>query len=75
MLKTAISRAPEATTYKSLPSFATSNGPDVHVYLIAAPDAKDDTTLKNAAYVDLGIMKGNIGDRNYEVPETVDLGR
>src|SRR5262249_17358275 len=56
-----------------LTNFRTSNGPDVHVYLIAAPDAKDDATVKNAAFVDLGSMKGNIGDQNYEVPTTIDL--
>ena len=58
-----------------LTNFRTSNGPDVHVYLIAAPDAKDDATVKNAAFVDLGILKGNIGDQNYDVPDTVDLGK
>jgi Electron transfer DM13 len=56
-----------------LTNFRTSNGPDVHVYLIAAPDAKDDATVKNAAFVDLGILKGNIGDQNYDVPDSVDL--
>ena len=58
-----------------LTNFRTSNGPDVHVYLIAAPDAKDDETVKNAAFVDLGILKGNIGDQNYDVPDSVDLGK
>jgi len=58
-----------------LTNFRTSNGPDVHVYLIAAPDAKDDETVKNAASVDLGILKGNIGDQNYDVPDSVDLGK
>jgi Electron transfer DM13 len=58
-----------------LTNFRTSNGPDVHVYLIAAPDAKDDATVKNAAFVDLGILKGNIGDQNYDVPDSVDLGK
>jgi Electron transfer DM13 len=58
-----------------LTNFRTSNGPDVHVYLIAAPDAKDDATVKNAAFVDLGILKGNIGDQNYDVPDAVDLGK
>jgi len=56
-------------------NFRTSNGPDVHVYLIAAPDAKDDATVKNAVFVDLGSLKGNIGDQNYDVPDTVDLGK
>jgi len=58
-----------------LTNFRTSNGPDVHVYLVAAPDAKDDATVKNAAVVDLGSLKGNIGDQNYDVPDTVDLAK
>ena len=58
-----------------LTNFKTSNGPDVHVYLVAAPDAKDDATLKNAGFVDLGSMKGNVGDQNYDVPRTADLGK
>src|SRR5262245_38488996 len=56
-----------------LTNFKTSNGPDVHVYLVAAADAKDDATVKNAGFVDLGSMKGNIGDQNYDVPANVDL--
>src|SRR5262245_48370740 len=56
-----------------LTDFMTSNGPDVHVYLVAAADAKDDATVKNAGFIDLGSMKGNIGDQNYDVPANVDL--
>jgi outer membrane protease len=56
-----------------LTNFKTSNGPDVHVYLVAASDAKDDATVKKAGFVDLGSMKGNIGDQNYDVPNSVDL--
>src|SRR5215217_7867844 len=37
-----------------LTDFETSNGPDVHVYLVAAADAKDNDTVKNAGFVDLG---------------------
>ena len=56
-----------------LTNFKTSNGPDVHVYLVAAPDAKDDATVKRAGFIDLGSMKGNTGDQNYDVPATVDF--
>ena len=52
-----------------------ANGPDVHVYLIAAPDAKDDATVKKAGFVDLGSMKGNTGDQNYDVPVSVDFAK
>ena len=56
-----------------LTNFETSNGPDVHVYLVAAPDAKDAQAVKSAGYVDLGSMKGNIGDQNYDIPGNLDL--
>ena len=54
--------------------FSTSNGPDVRVYLVAASDVQDDATVKKAGFVELGPMKGNIGDQNYEIPAAVDLG-
>ena len=56
-----------------LTNFATSNGPDVRIYLVAAPDVQDNATVKTAGFVELGPMKGNIGDQNYEIPATVDL--
>jgi hypothetical protein len=56
-----------------LTDFKTSNGPDVHVYLVAAADAMDGATVKKAGFIDLGSMKGNMGDQNYDVPDTADL--
>ena len=58
-----------------LTDFETSNGPAVHVYLIAAPDADDADTVKKADPIDLGEMKGNRGDQNYEVPAGADLAK
>jgi hypothetical protein len=58
-----------------LTNFSTSNGPDVRVYLVAAPDVMDNETVKNAGFVELGPMKGNKGDQNYDVPATVDLAQ
>jgi hypothetical protein len=46
-----------------LENFVSSNGPDLKVYLRAADDQ----------FVDLGDLKGNIGDQNYEIPTDVDL--
>ena len=56
-----------------LANFETSNGPDVHVYLIAANDASDSETVKKAGFVELGSLKGNIGDQNYDIPSDADL--
>jgi Electron transfer DM13 len=58
-----------------LSNFETSNGPDVHVYLVAAEVAKDNTTVKEAGFIDLGSLKGNKGDQNYEVPAEADLSK
>jgi hypothetical protein len=56
-------------------NFETSNGPDVHVYLIAANDATDSETVKKAGFLELGSLKGNIGDQNYEIPADADLAK
>jgi hypothetical protein len=56
-----------------LTNFATSNGPDVRIYLVAAADVQDNATVGKAGFVELGPMKGNIGDQNYDIPATVDL--
>ena len=56
-------------------NFSTSNGPDVHVYMVAADDAKDVATVENAGFVDLGVIKGNIGDQNYTLADDLDLAK
>ena len=58
-----------------LTDFETSNGPDVRVYLVGAPDASDNATVSKAGFVELGALKGNQGDQNYDVPASVDLGK
>jgi hypothetical protein len=58
-----------------LTDFATSNGPDVHVYLVAANDATDNDTVTKADFIDVGTLKGNIGDQNYDLPAGTDLGK
>jgi electron transfer DM13 len=56
-------------------SFSTSNGPDVHVYMVASDDAKDVATVQQAGFIDLGVMKGNVGDQNYTLGPDVDLSK
>ena len=60
-----------------LTNLKTSNGPDVHVILIAAKDADDDANFLNSSTerVELGTLKGNEGDQNYEIPSGTDLSR
>lgn len=56
-------------------NFETSNGPDVRVYLVAAQDATDNDTVTKSGFVELGSLKGNIGDQNYDLPEGTDLNK
>ena len=58
-----------------LTDFATSNGPDVHVYLVASGDAKDNDTVTKAGFIDVGTLKGNIGDQNYDLPANTDFAK
>jgi Electron transfer DM13 len=56
-------------------NFSTSNGPDVHVYMVAANDANDAATVLHAGFIDLGPIKGNVGDQNYTLDSDVDLSK
>lgn len=57
-----------------LTGFKTSNGPDVHVVLVAAYE--DANSLKsNTERLELGKLKGNEGDQNYEIPAGTDLAK
>ena len=58
-----------------LTNFETSNGPDVRVYLVAADDAIDNDTVTRAGFVELGSLKGNIGDQNYDLPADTDISK
>lgn len=58
-----------------LTEFETSNGPDVHVYLTAAEVEKGSEAIKQAGFIDLGSMKGNKGDQNYDIPAGADLDK
>jgi Electron transfer DM13 len=56
-------------------NFSTSNGPDVHVYMVASDDAKDVATVQQAGFIDLGVIKGNLGDQNYTLGTDLDLAK
>lgn len=56
-------------------NFKTSNGPNVHVYLVTADEPKDSETVQHSSFIDLGPIKGNIGDQNYALGPDVDLSK
>lgn len=50
-----------------LEDFSVTNGPDLYVYLATDSQASD--------FVDLGRLKANNGNQNYEIPEGTDLSK
>jgi hypothetical protein len=52
--------------------FSVTNGPDLHVILTkhSAPSSRSDV---GEDYIDLGSLKGNLGNQNYEIPADVGL--
>jgi len=52
--------------------FETTNGPDLHVLLAKHPAPASRDQL-HEGYIDLGSLKGNIGNQNYEIPAGTDL--
>jgi len=50
-----------------LEDFKSTNGPDLYVYLSTDRDASD--------FVNLGRLKGNMGNQNYEVPGGTDFSK
>jgi len=70
-----IYKLPDGKQILRFSGFETSNGPDVQVYLVAAPDAKDNETVTQAGFIRVAELKGNMGDQNYDLPANVDLNK
>ncbi len=52
-----------------------TNGPDLRVYLVRHPDPASSGDVKDSEFVDLGPLKGNIGNQNYPVPAGTDVSQ
>ena len=57
----------DGRTFLRLENLKTTNGPDLYVYLSVGKDPSD--------IVNLGRLKGNIGNQNYEIPAGADLSK
>lgn len=58
-----------------LQGFQVDNGPDLHVYLVPLESVSASVGVEIPGSVDLGALKGNIGDQNYEIPAGLDLSQ
>ena len=53
--------------YLRFENFTVENGPDLRVYVSKAK-ATSDADAFGTDFIDLGALKGNIGDQNYRIP-------
>ena len=51
-----------------------TNGPDLHVLLSPVSNPEDRSEVTAEGYIDLGGLKGNIGNQNYEIPADFVIG-
>ncbi len=67
---------PDGTRVLRIQDLDTSDGPDLQVWLTDAPviDGIDGWgVFDDGRYVNLGALKGNVGNQNYKIPADVDL--
>ena len=69
-----IYRTPDGGHLLRLEDFQTTNGPELHVVLSQSPDPQSSAEVKSPGYLDLGKLKGNIGNQNYPIPSGTDVG-
>lgn len=68
-----IFQSPDGTYLLRLEDLKVTNGPDLHVILSPTPNPESSEQVKTAGYVDLGKLKGNMGNQNYPIPFDVDI--
>lgn len=63
----------DGSRFLRLEDFKVTNGPELHVVLSPEPNPESPEEVKSPGYIDLGKLKGNIGNQNYPIPEEVDI--
>lgn len=59
----------EGKPFVRFENFRVTNGPDLYVYLSKSDNPRDDI----GDFINLGRLKGNEGNQNYEIPQGVDV--
>ena len=70
-----IYQGPDGFLLLRLEEFQVTNGPELHVVLSPYGGPREvGGRLQSPGWIDLGKLKGNIGNQNYSIPDDVDIG-
>ena len=69
-----IYQLPDGSHVLRFEDFMATNGPDLHVILTSHPAPTSHADIMDN-YIDLGSLKGNIGNQNYDIPADVDVSQ
>lgn len=61
-------RLPDGEHLVRFENFRTTNGPALVVYLTKHPNPKTAQDVTDGGFLDLGKLKGNVGNQNYPIP-------
>lgn len=70
-----VTEFPDGRRVLRFEDFETSNGPDLRVYLSAGSNDAGFGKEYGEDFVELGRLKGNLGNQNYEIPAGTDLSK
>ena len=68
-----IYQLPDGSHVLRLEEFSVTNGPDLRVLLAGHPAPSGRADLGD--YLEIGLLKGNMGNQNYEIPADTDLSQ
>lgn len=66
-------RLPDSNHVVRFEDFRTTNGPALVVYLARHPSPASADDVIDSGFLDLGKLKGNVGNQNYPIPAGTDI--
>lgn len=70
-----IYRGADGTNVLRLEDFRVTNGPGLVVLLVEHGDPESQSDIKGGEYHELSKLKGNVGNQNYMIPDSVDIAK